>query len=109
MILEKRLKANISINTSGDNAVIAAPGAGKYIVIDHINFVTAGAVNVQFKDGSTVYGGLYTLTTNQGFVLENIYQDEDGIITLSENAAFNINLSGNVLCGGFIRYRIINQ
>lgn len=109
MILEKRKKADISINTSGDNTIIAAPGAGKYIVVDHINFVTAGAVNVQLKDGTTNYGGLYTLTTNQGFTLENVYQDEDGIITLSENKALVINLSGNVLCGGFVRYRIINE
>ncbi|RJO60391.1 hypothetical protein C4544_05190 [candidate division WS5 bacterium] len=107
MFLEKSYKANIDTATSGDNTIIAAPGAGKYLAIDHINMVPKGGVTIQFKDGSTDYGGDYLLTTSQGFVLENVYADQDGIITCSDNSAFVINLSGNVQVSGFVRYRIL--
>lgn len=107
MLLEKSYKADINIATTGSNTIVAAPGAGKYLAIDHINLVPAGGVNVQIKDGTTNYGGLYTLTTSQGFVLENIYQNQDGIITCSDNSAFVLNLSGNVQVSGFVRYRIV--
>jgi hypothetical protein len=102
-------KADISINTSGDNVIIAAPGNGKYLAIDHINLVPAAVVIVQLKDGSTNYGGAYPLTTSQGFVLENAIQNDHGVITCSNNSGFTINLSGAVQVSGFIRYRIVNK
>jgi hypothetical protein len=109
MIVEHLLKADINTATSGDNTIIAAPsGTGQYIVIDHINLAPAGAVSIQIKDGSTSYGGLYSLASNQLFALDNVIQNEEGIITLSVNSAFVINLSGAVQVSGFIRYRIIN-
>jgi len=57
MILEDSLKANISFSTSGDQTIISAPGAGKYLAIDQINFIVAAAVTIQFIDGSTNFGG----------------------------------------------------
>ena len=110
MITENLLKADISISTSGDNTIITAPsGTSEYIVIDHINMVPNSAVTVQLKDGSTNYGGAYSLTANQGWVLENSIQNQNGIITLSVNSAFVINLSSAVQVSGFVRYRIINR
>lgn len=106
MILEDSKMASVSFSTSGDQTIIAAPGAGKYIAIDHINFVVAGATNVYFVDGSTQYGGLYTLTTNQAMVLENTHQAQKGVITCADNSAFKINSSASVVVGGFVRYRI---
>ena len=103
---EKLRKADLSISTSGDNTVISAPGAGKYISIDHIHFFPAAAVTVQMKDGATNYGGSYPLDSKQPVTLENVMQDQDGIITLSDNAAFVVNLSGAVAVTGFVRYRI---
>ncbi len=102
-------KADINIASAGDNTIIAAPGAGKYIAIDSINMVPNAAVIVQLKDGSTNYGGAYSLTGNQGFVLDNVMQNEHGIITLSDNSAFVINEAGAVQVSGFVRYRIINK
>lgn len=100
-------KANISISGAGDNTIISAPTEdGQYIVIDHINFVPAGAVNVQLKDGTTAYGGLYSFAQNQGFVLENAAHNDDGVITLSPKTAFVMNLSAGVQVSGFIRYRL---
>ena len=107
MILDNRKKSDISLSSSGDNTVIAAPGDGKYLAIDHINFICAGAVAVQFKTGSTNYGGQYACTTNQAITLENAYQGEDGIITCGNNEAFVINLGGAVGVAGFARYRVV--
>lgn len=103
------MKADISIATSGDNTIIAAPTDGAYIVIDHINMVPVSAVTVQLKDGATAYGGLYSLDTKQGFVLENSSHHDDGVITCSPNSAFKIALGGTVQVSGFVRYRIRNR
>jgi hypothetical protein len=102
-------KADINISAAGDNTIIAAPGDGKYLCIDHINLVPAAVVVVQLKDGTTNYGGAYPLTTSQGFVLENAMKNEHGLITCSNNSSFTINLSGAVQVSGFIRYRIFNK
>lgn len=107
--LETLEKADINIASAGDNTVIAAPGDGKYLVIDHINFIASSTVTVQFKDGTTAYGGSYSLVQGQSVVLENSMQNEHGVITMSNNAAFVMNLSGAVQVSGFIRYRIINK
>lgn len=109
IFLETLEKADLNTATSGDNTVIAAPGDGKYIAIDVINFVPAGAVTIQMKDGATNYGGLYSLAQNQGFVLDNSMQNEHGVITLSNNSAFVMSLGGAVQVSGFLRYRIINK
>lgn len=101
------LKANISIATSGDNTIISAPGAGKRICIDHLNLkLAATAQTLQLKDGSTAYGGAYPLAASEGLVVENGIKNKNGIITLSANSAFVINLSASAQVSGFVRYRI---
>ena len=100
------MKADISISTSGDNTIIAAPTSG-YIAIDHINFIPTSAVTVQLKDGSTSYGGAYPLDGKQAVVLENSIQNEHGLIKLSDASAFVMNLSGAVQVSGFVLYRIV--
>ena len=106
---EKLYKADISISSSGDNTIIAAPGAGKRIAIDLVNVLPTSAVSVQMKDGTTNYGGAYPLDAKQPFVFENTIQNYDGIITLSANSAFILNLGSAVQVGGFVRYRILDQ
>jgi hypothetical protein len=105
---ENLKKADISISSSGDNTIISAPASG-YIVIDHINFIPTTAVNVQFKDGTTAYGGAYPLDAKQAFVLENAMGSEKGVITLTPKTAFVMNLSGATQTSGFCRYRIIGE
>ena len=110
MITEKRINASIDISTSGDNTIIAAPaGTSEYLAIDHINFVPNSAITIILKSGSTSLSGAYSITANQGFVLENSYSDPDGLITCAKGEAFIINLSGAVQVSGFIKYRIINR
>lgn len=101
--------AVISASSSGANEIIAAPTAPGRIVIDHINFVPAGAVNVTLKSGTTAVSGVYPLTTSQGFVLENSAHHEKGVIECAPGEAFNITLGGAVLISGFVKYRVIGQ
>jgi hypothetical protein len=110
MINEKVYKADINISTTGDNTIIAAPtGTSEFIVVDSINFVPNSAVTVQLKDGSTNYGGAYSLTANQGFTLDKPSGIDAGIITCSANNAFVINLSADVQVSGFALYHIVNR
>ena len=103
-------KADINIATSGDNTIIAAPTTpGNYLAIDFISLLPTSAVSVQFKDGATAYGGPLPLATQQALTWENAMKNEHGVITLTQNSAFVINLGGNVQVGGVIRYREIGN
>ena len=101
-------KADINVAVSGDVEIIAAPSEG-YIAIDHINFLATTAVNVQLKDGSTDYGGLYGLSANQSVTLDNTFQNHKGVITLTPKTAFVMELSANVQVSGFVRFRVVGQ
>lgn len=111
---EKELKQDINISTSGDNIVIQ-PGQGEmplawensaeFLAIDFIVLYPASAVTVQLKDGANNYGGSFPLAAQQAFVFENSIHLENGIITLSPNNNFVINLGSAVAVTGFIRYR----
>ena len=111
--METERTAAISISASGDNLVIAAPGVGKAIYIDHVNVYPNGAVNVTLYNGAATdnkaLSGTYQLTTGQALVFDNSGVLEHGILECSPNKAFNINLSGAVSVVGFVRYRIYNE
>src|SRR3990167_1365956 len=100
---DRLYKANIDISTATTTAVIAAV-AGKRIAIDHINMLSAGTNTVTLKDGSTTYGAGYPLAAQVGMALDNVMKNHDGLITLSENSAFNITTSASVQLSGFVRY-----
>jgi hypothetical protein len=103
-------KANINIATSGDNIIIAAPSTtGNYLAIDFISLLPTTAVAVQFKSGSTSYGGPLPLDTKQALTWENAMRNEHGVITCAPNQSFVINLGGNVQVGGLIRFREIGN
>ena len=107
MILENLLTAKIDISSSGDNTIISAPDAGKYLAIDHINFIPETAVSLTFKSGSTAISGTYSLDTKQAIALDNAMQAQKGVITCADNSTFVINLGAAVQVSGFVRYRIV--
>ena len=112
MFVEYTLKADINISSSGTNVILSSPiptDNNLYYAIDHINLVPDAAVTLQIVCGSTNYGGAYSLTANQGFILENVSGDENGIITCGADEAFLLELSDAVQVSGFIKYRIRNQ
>ena len=102
-------KADVNISTSGDTTIIAAPGTGHYLAIDFVQIIPTTAVTVQYKDGTTNYGGAFPLAAQQAQTIENASRNVRGMITCSDNSAFVINLSGNVQVGGIVRYRIVGQ
>lgn len=106
---EQLLVANIDISASGDNIIIAAPTDGKYIAIDFISFFPTTAVTVQFKNGSTSVGGPLPLDAKQTITWENAMQNEHGVLTMSVNSAFIMNLGGAVQVGGLVRYRLVGN
>lgn len=103
---ENLLKVDINIATSGNNTLIAAQGVGTYIAIDFISFFPTTAVTVQFKSGSTNYGGPLPMDAKQTITWENSSRHQKGVITCGDNEAFVMNLGGAIQCGGLVRYRI---
>uniref|UniRef100_A0A6H1ZH79 Uncharacterized protein n=1 Tax=viral metagenome TaxID=1070528 RepID=A0A6H1ZH79_9ZZZZ len=104
---DKIYKADIDFATSGDQEIIAAPSAGR-IVIDFILVFPEGATTLQLLDGSTDYGGQYALDAKQPFVLENTTRDYEGLISCTNEAAFQINSTAAVQVSGFVKYRILD-
>jgi len=109
MINEKEKNAVIDISSSGSNAIITAPGDGKYLAIDHINLLASSAVDITFYTGDTTLSGTYAFDSKQAMALDNSWDCQDGVITCGNNEAFNITLGAAVQVSGFIRYRIINE
>jgi hypothetical protein len=88
-------------DTSGDTALVAAPGAGKAIVIDWciLQNESATATTIQLKSGSTAK--VRYLAQYQGDGLALAYP-----LKLAANEALNINLSGANSVGYTIAYHI---
>ena len=108
-----RCQTPISCSASGDNILIAAPGAGQYIAIDFIAFIPNSAVTATFKSGSTAISGAMSLSANQGLVFDNSAQIQEGILKkptvgkVGNAEAFILNLGGAVQVSGTISYRIV--
>jgi len=109
MIYGEHLKStSVSFAGSGDNTVISAPTSPAYLAIDLLSLVPNAAVSLKLIRGTTDLTGVYSLTANQGFTLDNTFLNPDGVITCLPGEAFKINLSGAVQVSGFCRYRIIS-
>lgn len=103
----RKARAEIDTATSGDNAIIAAQGSGKTIEIDFFQVMpTGGAQTVSFKNGSTQMFA-YALDDNQAVTFDNASGDYP--ITLSNNTAFNLNLSASTQVSGFVLYRVLGD
>ena len=91
----------LSINTIGDNTVIAAPGAGNSLRIYHIDYVTGAAVSVIMRSGATALSGTYPFPDIASYAFD---AGNSGPIICGDNEAFIINLSAGVSLGGMILY-----
>lgn len=103
----------VSFTGTGDNTVIAAPGAGKYLAIDFLAMVPSADVTLTLYSGPQASGvqksGAMPFKANQPIIIENAIKNEHGVITCEDNQAFNIYSTGSSTITGFIRYRIINK
>jgi len=92
----------ISGSTSGDNTLIAAPGAGKVIRVVSINFIAAAAVGVVIEDSITGpdLTGNMPIAANSGMIVK----DDDGIFEAGDNELLNMRLDAAVQVSGFINW-----
>ena len=107
---ENLRSAIISISTSGDNTIVAAPtNPGNYLAIDFISILPTTANTVIFKSATTALSGAFPLDNKQAITWENSFMHTKGVITCAPNEAFVINLSGSTQVGGMVRYREVGN
>ena len=105
----------INISTSGDNTLISAPTTtGNYLAIDFMLFLPTTAVSITLYDGTsaetqTALSGPLPMDAKQAVVAENAIQNVRGVITLSPNKSFVMNLGDAVQVGGWIRFREVGN
>lgn len=103
----------VSFSATGDNIVIVAPGDGKYLAIDFLQFIPSADVTLTLYSGpqasGTAISGAIPFKANQADTIENAMKNEHGVITCDNNASFNMYSSGGSTVTGFCRYRIINK
>jgi hypothetical protein len=99
------LNATGTVATSGDNTLIAAPGAGQRIVLAqlHLQLEAATSTTILIKHGATVVSRL--LFDFKGDGLRENYPAGMEVV-LPENTAFVVNLSGSNATGWGVRYRV---
>ena len=100
--------AEIDVNTSGDNTIIAAPSVG-HIEIDHMEIMPTGGANtvrVKLDGASGTIGFQYAFDDNQAYVYDRTTQNS---IELKEATALILNLSASTAVTGFVQYRIVGE
>lgn len=105
------LQAKIDVATSGDNTIVAAAADRKIRVINYF-IVAAGAVTVQWKDGSTALTGAMTMSTgvphqSSYSAVRGVGAGYDGHFDTSQNSALKLNLGGNVQVSGWVNYVLV--
>ena len=105
--IELKEPVPISIATSGDNSIIAAPGAGKRIVIVHLTLNNPiGTTNtVTFKSGANVLSGGVLLGATGGGLVEQT-ANQFPVLFCRANEAFIINLSAATSITGYLIYYV---
>jgi hypothetical protein len=95
-------RAFVNASAAGDNAIVAAPGAG--IMIRVISLVAvAGAVanTLTMRSGTTAISAGFPIAANGGMVLN---ENSSGWFQTAANEALNVNLSGSTAMGVSITY-----
>lgn|SRR3990167_2128172 len=106
---ENRLSVAINSSTSGDNELVAAPGAGQFLAVDFLVLhPNGGAQTLIVKSASTERFRL-VLDDNQPFTFENAIHSEKGVIWCAANEALNLNLSAATQVTGYLVYRIVGR
>lgn len=100
--LDSETGATIAVSASGATTLVTAV-AGKKIRVTSLVLVSNGTVNVKFQSHVTPTDitGLAYLVANTGF--SSGYNPKGHFQTIS-GEALDINLSGNVAVGGWLKY-----
>lgn len=94
----------IAASASGNNELVAAPGAGRFIRVLGYSLSSQGNVDVEFRSSNTTKVKYYLGTHT------NIARfDSEFVFDCAENEALNLNLSGVVAVGGEVRYALVGR
>lgn len=101
-----RRTAAVSVAAAASNAIIAAPGTNKRIVVLGYSIFGAAAVNGTWEDsGGTDLAGIVPLATGSRWV----GSDECPAFILPVNVGLNLLLSGAVQVSGHVTYVILGE
>lgn len=102
------LHAVIDHATSGDNTIVAAPGAGKKIRVIGFFLVAGGAVTARFESGAsgTALTGQMSLAANGGVV--SAYNPGGCFADCAANTLLNLELGGAVSVDGALTYQVVD-
>ncbi len=103
-----QLSVPIVASASGVTNLIAAPGAGKTIIVTGFGLMSNGTVNVKFQSHVTPTDltGLFYLVANTGI---SVAPNPAGIFSCLVGEALDINLTGAVAVGGFLTYIVFGN
>jgi hypothetical protein len=101
--------AVINATASGDNTIIASPGAGKRIAVWSFYFVCEGTVLVRWESGAsgTALSGQMSFKNREGMTIA-----AGGIVPLfvvAANTLLNMELSAAVLVQGGVSYTVMDD
>lgn len=106
MLTDRKAWVNVDKATASETAIIAAPGDGKHIEIDHFNLLSDGGANtVTLEFGSTKIAE-YDLSDQQAVSFDAPLQNA---LSSGINEAFNLTLSAATSVVGFVIYRIVGE
>lgn len=100
-------KIPISFNTSGDNTLVAATGAGTRIRVINVVLISSGTVSVQFFSGAagTSLSGALPLTAQVGFAPGEA--PKYGYFDTGTNKDLVLNLNANTQVSGWLVYTTV--
>jgi hypothetical protein len=109
------VKIPVSVSSSGDTQLVAAPGANKYIRVVSLFLQAGGSVNAKFYSGSSATGtaltGAMPMTNGgppiQGLPMPQTPHGIEGHFDVQPNQALTLNLSGSVQVSGWLTYAVM--
>ncbi len=94
----------LNVAASGDNTIIAAPGAGQRIKVYAILLTVGGTVNARWESGTggTALTGITELQAREGYAIS--VQPPAFLFECAVNALLNLELSAAVNADGLVSY-----
>jgi hypothetical protein len=95
--------AAVSAASSGQNTVVAAPGAGKFIRVYGYVLVASSSVTAKWQSNTTDLTGAMSFTANSGVASG---WARDGWFDCNTNEALKLNLGGALQVSGHVLYEV---
>lgn len=109
MKFDRRVIVQINMDTAGNHTIITAPGEGKSIEIDHLDFLCSGGANtVKFTIKSSTDMARYSLDDAQGYQWDFNTPDRN-CIALDFNTPFVMNNNTGGQVEGLVLARIVGD